>query len=76
MPVTIEAQLSSGCIDKLHHHLCYAAVSWLTAEMSTFGLVILFHALLVTDRCPGGHIISNCNARPTCMNSGIILTYS
>jgi len=33
---------------------------------------MLFHALFVTDRCPGGHIISNCVARPTSMNSGII----
>jgi hypothetical protein len=37
---------------------------------------MFFHALFVTDRCPGRHIISNCNAGPTCMNSGIMLTYS
>lgn len=31
---TMEAQLNCGCIDRLHHHLRYAAVSWFTAEMS------------------------------------------
>jgi len=34
MPVTIKAQLNSGFINGLHHHLHYAGVSWLTAEMS------------------------------------------
>lgn len=32
--------------------------------------------MFVTDRCPGGHIISNYNAGPSYMNSGIMLTYS
>ena len=52
---------------------CLLAHSW---NVTSFGLMMLSHALFVTDRCSGGHIISNCNAGPTCMNSGIMLTYS
>lgn len=38
--------------------------------------MLFFHALFVADRCTVRYIISNCNAGSTCMNSGIMLTYS